>query len=69
MIRKLTGKQVGKLSEAKIDSLEKVTVGGEGIPDMPGAVHDLLCSSKCEDYCGIKPGSDGIMWVGQRDFI
>jgi len=66
MIRKLSKQQQGELLAKKENALKEVK-GGTGFPDLPGDLHDLLCSTWCEEYCGLKPGSDGIMWVGNRD--
>jgi hypothetical protein len=67
MIRKLTEKQQKELLAKKEKAFKEVIGGSPWGPDLPGELHDLLCSKWCEEYCGEKSGSDGIMWVGNRD--
>ena len=67
MIRKLSKKQQKELLSKREEAFNELRGGGGGFPDFPSDVHDLLCSCWCEEYCGTKTGSDGVMWVGNRD--
>lgn len=61
MIKKLTK---DKNIQIAVDSLESVKAGVENPITV---LHDLLCSTYCERFCGTKEGMDGLMWATNRD--